>query len=201
MEFLAAPWRRTSVTRPGLLVFAEPGHGAAHALAEQARSASWIAEVPLLSARALADDRAAVAELAGRRDALVRAGADPARLALVGFGRGGTLAFLCACAWRVRATVDVEGPVVHATLSKERPIQPLELALNFEGALLLLRAGQGSALSDEELLHLEARLSSAGRPCAIVVAPELARAEPERARSLAGRVFSFLVENCAEEPD
>lgn len=188
---------------PGVLVLAEERFAApVRVLRERCEEAGWLVEAPLLSTRALADDRAAVAELAGRRDALVRAGADPARLALAGFGRGGTLAFLCACAWRVRATVDVEGPVVHALLSKERPIQPLELALNFEGSLLLLRAIQASALSDEELAHLEARLSSAGRPCAIVVTPELALPDPaERARALAGRVFSYLVENCAEEPD
>jgi len=188
----------------GLLVLAEERCGeAARALRRRCEGAGWLVEAPLLSERALADDRAAVAELAGRRDALVRAGAPPERLVLAGFGRGGTLAFLCACAWRVRATVDVEGPVVHALLSKERPIQPLELALNFEGALLLLRAGQGSALSDEELAHLEARLSSAGRPCAIVVAPELAPAPStaERAQALAARIFAFLEENSREELD
>lgn len=187
---------------PGVLVLAEERFaGSVRELSARAEEAGWLVEAPPLSTRALADDRAAVAELAGRRDALVRAGADPARLALVGYGRGGTLAFLCACAWRVAATVDVEGPVVHAELSKERPIQPLELALNFEGSLLVVRAPT-SALSDEELAHLEARLSSAGRPCAIVGAPELALADPsERARALAGRVFSYLLENCAEDPD
>ena len=188
---------------PGVLVLAEERCAeSVRELRQRCEAAGWLVEAPLLSERALADDRAAVAELVGRRDALVRAGADPARLALAGFGRGGTVAFLCACAWRVRATVDVEGPVVHATLSKERPIQPLELALNFEGALLVVRAPE-SVLSDEELVHLEARLSSAGRPCAIVVAPELARAAPKGANvaALATRIFSFLVDNLAEEPD
>lgn len=187
---------------PGILVLAEERCAdAVRALRQLGAGAGWLVEAPQLSVRALADDRAAVAELALCRDALVRAGADPERLALAGLGRGGTLAFLCACAWRVAATVDVEGPVVHAALSRERPIQPLELALNFEGALLVVRA-PASALSDEELAHLEARLSSAGRPCAIVVAPELALADSaERAQALAGRVFSYLVENCAEESD
>ena len=187
----------------GLLWFAEAGHEAlSRALAERAAAAGWLLAAPTLSPRALADDRAALTELGPARDALVRAGADPARLVLAGFGRGGTLAFLCACAWRLRATVDVEGPVVHAALSKERPIQPLELALNFEGALLVLRAPR-SALSDEELAHLEARLSSAGRPCAIVVAAELASASPteERARALAARIFAFLRDNSADELD
>jgi dienelactone hydrolase len=180
---------------PGVLVLAEERFlEAARRTSERLVAAGWRGAQPALDERALADDRAAVAGLSGARDALVRGGADPARLALVGFGRGGTLAFLCACAWRVRATVDVEGPVVHARLSKERPIQPLELALNFEGALLVVR-GRASALSDEELAHLEARLSSAGRPCAIVEAPELA---PE---ALAARIFAFLDENLAEELD
>jgi hypothetical protein len=190
------------VSAPGLLLLLAPHHAAfASCLAALARAGGWHVAVPPLSERALADDRAAVTELSAARDAIVHGGADPARLALAGCERGGTLAFLCACAWRVRATVDVEGPFVHAALTRERPIQPLELALNFEGALLVVRA-PASALSDEELAHLEARLSSAGRPCAIVVAPELALTDPaERARALAGRVFSYLLENCAAEPD
>jgi dienelactone hydrolase len=189
---------------PGVLVVAEERFSdAARALRERCETAGWRVEAPPLSARALADDRAAVVELAGPRDALVRSGADPDRLALAGFGRGGTLAFLCACAWRVRATVDVEGALAHAALSKERPIQPLELALNFEGSLLVLRAESGSALEDEELRHLDARLSSAGRPCVIVVAPELAPAMPREVNgtALATRIFSYLTDNLAEEPD
>jgi len=188
---------------PGLLVLGEERHAAlAATLVAAAAGRGFACAAPALSSRALADDRAALAELATERDRLVRDGADPARLALLGLGRGGTLAFLCACAWRVAATVDVEGPVVHATLSKERPIQPLELALNFEGALLVVRAPE-SALSDEELAHLEARLSSAGRPCAIVTAAELAPPAPTEAgaRALAARIFAFLDENLAEELD
>jgi len=188
---------------PGLLVLGEERHTAlAAALVAVAAGRGFACFTPTLSPRALADDRAALAELATERDRLVRDGADPARLALLGLGRGGTLAFLCACAWRVAATVDVEGPVVHATLSKERPIQPLELALNFEGALLVVRAPE-SALSDEELAHLEARLSSAGRPCVIVTQAELATPAPTEAgtRALAARIFAFLDENLAAEPD
>jgi dienelactone hydrolase len=162
-----------------------------------------------LSVAALRDDRVALRELDGELEDLAgRAGVDRERLAVLGFGRGGTLAFLLGCTRRLAAVVDVDGPVLHPALSAERPIQPLELALNFEGAFLGLFAADGPVAEEEREL-LRARLAAAARPFElsvpsgkeIVVDPRAPGYDEGRAKELWGRVLAFLDEHLAAERD
>ncbi|MCZ6597649.1 MAG: dienelactone hydrolase family protein [Planctomycetota bacterium] len=99
--------------------------------------------------------RAAVAGLPDRRvvgdlDAAAawlgeRPEVDAERIAALGFCMGGCFAFLLGCAsTRVAATVDFYGRIVYPDLSAEKPVQPLELALNL-GCPLLAFFGEGDA--------------------------------------------------------
>ncbi len=75
--------------------------------------------------RALADLDAAAATLGAREDV------DADRVAAVGFGAGGCLAFLLGCtSTRIAAVVDFYGGVVYPELSANKTTQPLELVLN-----------------------------------------------------------------------
>jgi dienelactone hydrolase len=125
--------------------------------------------VPELAPETLEADRAALREIERALDELERRpGIDRERLAAVGFGRGGTLAFLLGCARRLAAVVDVDGPVLYPELSPARPIQPVELALNFEGAFLGAFAARDPSVTDEELAFLRERLEAAARPHELV---------------------------------
>jgi dienelactone hydrolase len=162
-----------------------------------------------LGPAAMAADRSALLELDRALAALrARPGVDAERVGVLGLGRGGTLAFLVGCARRVTAVVDVEGPVLYAALSPERPSQPLELALNLEGAFLGL-FGAAGPVGAEQREFLRARLASAAKPFELVVAPggeivvDPARDgyDEARAEGLWGRVMAFLGEALAAEPD
>jgi dienelactone hydrolase len=162
-----------------------------------------------LSPAALASDRRALPELERALDALrARPGVDPERVGVLGLGRGGTLAFLLGCARRVAAVVDVEGPLSYPMLSAERPIQPLELALNLEGAFLGVFAATGSVDAQQRAL-LRIRLASAARPFELVELPgeggsffdPRARGyDARRAEGLCERVLAFLAAHLAPEP-
>lgn len=165
------------------------------------RAAGLAVEAHALGDRAREEDRAGLEEL--ERTLGPRA----ADAALLGLGRGGTLAFLFACARRVAASVDVEGPVLHPALSRARPTQPLELALNLEGAFLGLFGADGPVGSEEREL-LGARLAAAARSFELVVVPggeivvdPAARGYDEaRAGELWRRVLAFLGEARTGEP-
>jgi hypothetical protein len=60
--------------------------------------------------------------------------------------------------------------VLHPELSPARPGQPLELALNLEGAFLGVFSA-GGAVGAEERALLAARLASAARPYELVLLP------------------------------
>ena len=101
---------------------------------------------------ALADIEAALAWFAKQR------GVDASKLAVVGYARGGTLAFMLACtSRRVAAAVDIDGPVVYAELSAARPAQPLEFALNLSVPLLVV------AREDEQLRRLRRLLEQGAK--------------------------------------
>lgn len=73
---------------------------------------------------------------------------------LLGEGAVGTLAFLHACRTQhLDALVTVAAPLVLGDLSKERPVQPLEMLLNLEVPLLLLdeQGSRDAALARERL--------------------------------------------------
>lgn len=80
-------------------------------------------------------------------------GADPERLGAIGFGMGGTYAFLLACtSRRLACAVDFYGKVLYGELSAKKPIQPLELALNLS-CPLMAHFGEGDASIPAE--HVE----------------------------------------------
>jgi dienelactone hydrolase len=172
-------------------------------------AAGWRAVPLLLSAAAVDSDREALAELERGLARLQRDGAaDGERLGVVGSGRAGTLAFLLGCTRRLAAVVDVEGPVLHPHLSRARPTQPLELALNLEGRFLGL-FGAAGPVGAEERQRLAARLEAAARPHElvvfpggeIVVDPGRSGYDGERAKELWRRVLSFLDEALRAAPD
>jgi dienelactone hydrolase len=192
----------------GVLLLDEGAEGACGAERILA-AAGFVVHMPTLSAAALADDRAALRELDVALGELARGkGVERERLGAVGLGRGGTLAFLLGCTRRLAAVVDVEGPVLHPALSAERPIQPLELALNFEGAFLGLFGADGPVGAEEREL-LRARLAAAARPFELVVAPgkeivldpRRSGYDEARVKGLWSRVLAFLAEHLAPEPE
>lgn len=195
-----------------VLVLHEPGLAGAFAGAALARleRAGLIAAAHALSDVALASDRRALGELDRALDALrARPGVEAERLGVLGFGRGGTLAFLLGCTRRLAALVDVEGPVLHPLLSSERPTQPLELGLNLEGAFLGVFAERGAVGAEEREL-LRARLSSAARPFELVLVPGAgpgffdprgAGYDAARAEEPWALVLAFLRQHLAPESD
>lgn len=103
--------------------------------------------------RALADLEAGLAWLAARDDV------DSDALAAVGFGSGGTLAFLLGCtSRRLAAVVDFWGPTLYAELSAERPSQPLELALNLTCPALFHFGSEDEAVPPGDIDRLETAL-------------------------------------------
>jgi dienelactone hydrolase len=153
-------------------------HGGRRVLAPELERADWDS------------DRGALRALGARADAWRESGqVDPDRLAVVGFGRGGTLAFLLGCAQRFEAVVDVDGPVLHPELGPERPTQPLELALNLEGAFL---GAFGRTTEDQELELLRQRLTAAARPFELERHAGAADASAWRAAGLLERASAFL---------
>jgi len=196
--------------RAGVLLVHEPG--AAGAFADDALArlerAGFVARAHALSSAALESDRRAPLEL-DRALAELRAthGVDGERVGVLGFGRGGTLAFLLGCTRRLAALVDVEGPVLHRSLSPERPTQPLELALNLEGAFLGVFAERGAVGAEERAL-LRERLSSAARPFELVIPPGVGPSffdprapgyDAARTAEAWARALAFLHEHLAAE--
>lgn len=101
-----------------------------------------------------------------------RADVDARRLAVVGFGAGGTLAFLLGCtSTRLAAVVDVAGGPLRAALSAAQPIQPLELALNLDRPLLALFGAADPAVPPAHVALLRESLASGGKDFEIVVLP------------------------------
>jgi dienelactone hydrolase len=154
------------------------------------REAGLVVVEPELPADVLVSDRSALRALDPVLESVARrSDVERERIGVVGLGRGGTLAFLLGCTRRVAAVVDVDGPVLYPALSAERPIQPLELALNLEGAFL----GVFTASADRagEIEELRRRLASAARPFELVVDP--------RESDLWPRVLAFLEEHLAPD--
>ena len=140
---------------------------------ERLESAGFVARASALalSGAGAPDDRAALTALEKETAALAaRADVDARAIGVVGFGRGGTLAFLLGCTSRhVAAVADCGGPLLYPELSSARPIQPLELALNLDGALLIVTATRDPAFPPEHLELCRESLSSAGKHFDIVI--------------------------------
>jgi dienelactone hydrolase len=185
-----------------VLVVLEPARSAEYS-ASVKRELGPRAHVHPLTPAARESDREGLAELERALEA-ARDTDEPALV--VGVGRGGTLAFLLACQRRVTAVVDVEGALLHATLSHARPVQPLELALNLEGAFLGLFGATG-AVGERERELIRQRLAGAAKDFElatlpggeIVVDPAHSGYDGARAGELWRRVRAFLRARLAAE--
>ena len=103
--------------------------------------------------RALADLEAGLAWLAERNEV------DSDRLAVCGFGMGGSLAFQLACtSRRLAAAVSFYGPVAHERLSANHPIQPLELGLNLSCPVLFHFGTEDASIPESDIARLEGTL-------------------------------------------
>lgn len=136
--------------------------------------AAGAADEPNVRELAALPDRPALAALeAGLAHLAARADVDPRRIAAVGFGAGGTLAFLLACtSTRLAAVVDVAGGPLRAELSAAQPIQPLELALNLDRPLLALFGAADPAVPAAHVALLRETLAAAAKEFEVVVLPE-----------------------------
>lgn len=120
----------------------------------------------LADRRAVADLEAAAATLAQRPDV------DARRLAVVGFGPGGTLAFLLGCqSRRIGAVVDFYGPIVYDELSADRPVQPLEMALNLSAPLLAIFGEADGSIPLDHVRKMGEVLSQFAKPHEILTLP------------------------------
>jgi len=142
---------------PGIVLV----HGAAgldratRELAERLGAHGFCVLAPDLCSRGEADpaDRRALQDLdAAARFLGQREEVDARSLAVVGTGRGGTLAFLAGCtSTRFSCVVDRDGPVLYPELSEARPIQPIELLLNLDRPLLALFSTGDTTLLEQHL--------------------------------------------------
>jgi carboxymethylenebutenolidase len=128
------------------------------------------------------DVRAAVSSLPDRRvladleGALVHLANDPSvdakRLGAVGFCMGGNYAYLLGCkSMRVRAVVDFYGRFVYRELTANKPVQPLEMALNLSCPLLAIFGGQDPSISRADVEKLRTTLDQFGKELTIVTFP------------------------------
>ena len=161
----------------GGVVLAPPcpalGDGA-RVIAERLARGGHVVLAPDLEGRP--GDRPAVAALEAAAAALC---GDPAvdeeRVAAVGCGLGGTLAFLLGChSRRLAAVVDVSGPVTYAALDPLHPVQPLEMALNLSCPLLAVFGERDPGILPADFEALRERLAAFARPALVEVVPGVA---------------------------
>ncbi len=94
---------------------------------------------------------------------------DGEQMCIAGAGRGGTLAFLTACtSMQVGALALLDARWVYTELSAERPVQPLEMALNLSAPTLILSSADApnetAKQRAEELSQARRVLSQFARP-------------------------------------
>ena len=128
------------------------------------------------------DVRAAVSALPDRRvlgdleGALVHLASDPEvdakRLGAVGFCMGGNYAYLLGCkSMRVRAVVDFYGRFIYKDLTANKPMQPLEMALNLSCPLLALFGEEDPSISRADIEKLRTVLTQFAKDFTIVTFP------------------------------
>lgn len=165
--------------------------------AEQIRSA--VAGLP--DRRAVADLDAAALELA-TEDAV-----DAERIAAMGFCMGGCLAFLLGCqSTRVAAVVDLYGRIRYAELDANKPVQPLDMALNLHCPLLAVFGEQDATIPPDDVRAMQERLAAFAKPAEVVSVPGVGHGfvnplRPGYDESVAeetwGRALAFLEESLA----
>jgi dienelactone hydrolase len=148
--------------RTALLVIAPRGWCAAVEL--RARAAAFVVYELALEDLPTAD-RAALAELDRAFVALrARTDVDPARISALGCARGGTLAFLLGCTARgLASAAALGGALVYPRLSAERPIQPLELALNLGNSFHGFHGDADPEFTAADLAEARAKLAQFAR--------------------------------------
>ena len=128
------------------------------------------------------DVRAAVSKLPDRRvlgdldGALVHLANDPEvdakRLGAIGFCMGGNYAYLLGCkSTRVRCVVDFYGRFIYRELTAEKPIQPLEMALNLSCPLLAIFGEEDPSISRDDVEKLRKTLEQFSKDFTIVTFP------------------------------
>jgi carboxymethylenebutenolidase len=128
--------------------------------------------------------RAAVASLPDRRvlgdleGALEHLASDPGvdgkRLAAAGFCMGGNYAYLLGCSSRrVSAVVDFYGRFIYRELSANKPVQPLELALNLSCPMLAIFGEKDPSITMEDVERLRKVMDQFARDVTIVTVPNV----------------------------
>lgn len=168
---------------------------------EQARSAA----LSLPDRRVLGDLDAALAWLEKRADV------DARKLCAVGFGLGGNHAYLLGCtSRRVKAVVDINGPLQYGELTAARPMQPIEYALNLSVPLLALFGEQDASIPREHVASFRRSLDSAAKNFEIVTYPGAGSGffddtrpshRPEATRDAWRRTLAFLREQLELDDD
>ena len=129
------------------------------------------------------DVRAAFESLPNRRvlgdleGALERLAADPGvdanRLGAVGLCMGGNYAYMLGCtSRRVSAVVDFYGRFVYRELSANKPMQPLEMALNLSCPMLAIFGGKDPSISAADIERFRTVMRQFARDVEVVVFPE-----------------------------
>lgn len=131
---------------------------------------TWTAE-QIRAAVAALPDRRAVADLdAAARWLQTERGVE--EVGTLGFCMGGTLAYLLACqSTRISAAVDFYGRIRYAELSREKPVQPLEMALNLAAPLLAFFGEKDAGIPLEDVSALTTQLDAFAKSADIRVVP------------------------------
>lgn len=137
-----------------------------------------------------ADDRSAISSAERFAKWLVRE-ADSEVCAVMGYEHSGTRAFLLGCTTNVAdGIVVLDGPLALKELSRERPFQPLEMALGLECPLLAIYGQESESVSEQDRATYADVLSQFARSFDIVVRPGDGRGPLETGEWT--RILSFL---------
>ncbi|TDJ77580.1 MAG: hypothetical protein E2O39_02020 [Planctomycetota bacterium] len=116
--------------------------------------------------RVLRDLDAAAERLAGEPEV------DPDRIGTIGFCMGGTYAFLFGChSRRIAAVVDFYGRIVYPELGQNKPLQPLEMALNLSVPLLGFFGAEDTSIPMEHVESLREALTRFAKPFELMTVP------------------------------
>ena len=119
------------------------------------------------------DDRRAVSDIDAAAGVLAeRDEVDGERVATVGFSMGGTLSFLTGCtSRRVGGCVSFYGRIVYPELSREKPTQPIEMALNLDRPYLAFFGEEDEGIPAEDVELLRSHLTAGAKNFEVVCYP------------------------------
>jgi carboxymethylenebutenolidase len=119
-------------------------------------------------------DRRVLGDLEGALDRLAaEPGVDRAKLGAIGFCMGGNYAYLLGCSSRrVRGVVDFYGRFIYRELSPNKPIQPLELALNLSCPMLAMFGERDPSITTEDVEKLRKVMDQFAREVTVVTFPD-----------------------------